>query len=259
MVLFPIFINPFCDHYPPTFLFIMITDVFDYNQHFVAMMNIINDARKNPPVKGQEHHIIPRCWYKVNNLKVDNSKDNLVLLTYEQHLKVHLLASYCIKTGLMRWYMKSAYNILLRKGEPRLKTGPLSEEHRRKIGEALKGRKLNEEHIKKMSESQKGRKFSEEHKRKLSESLKGNPKGWKGKHLTEEIKRKISEANKGRKPWTYGKHHSEETKRKIAESKKGNDYWKYRKTNELSEETKRKISETVKRYWESKKQSKQKE
>lgn len=28
-------------------------NVFKYNQHFVAMMNIVNTARLNPPVKGQ--------------------------------------------------------------------------------------------------------------------------------------------------------------------------------------------------------------
>ena len=67
----------------------MITQVFEYNQHFVAMMNIINAARLNPPSKGHKHHIIPRCWFKMNNLPVDNSKDNLVLLSYEDHVKAH--------------------------------------------------------------------------------------------------------------------------------------------------------------------------
>ena len=30
----------------------MITQVFEYNQHFVAMMNIINAAKLNPPKEG---------------------------------------------------------------------------------------------------------------------------------------------------------------------------------------------------------------
>lgn len=53
----------------------MITKVFEYNQHFVAMMNIINKARLNPPSKVHKHHIIPKCWFKKNNIQVDNSKD----------------------------------------------------------------------------------------------------------------------------------------------------------------------------------------
>lgn len=39
-----------------------ILEVFEYNQHFVAMMNVINSARLNPPNKGHKHHIIPKCW-----------------------------------------------------------------------------------------------------------------------------------------------------------------------------------------------------
>lgn len=57
-----------------------ILDVFTYNQYFVAMMNIINAARLNPPESGHKHHIIPRCWFKMMKLQVDNSKTNLVML-----------------------------------------------------------------------------------------------------------------------------------------------------------------------------------
>jgi len=84
----------------------------------------------------------------------------------------------------------------------RKKRKTLSEEHKRKIGEALKGRKrppFSEEWKRKMSETRKGRKLSEEHKRKLSEYRKKNPvKFWLGKHHSEEIKEKISNKLKGR-------------------------------------------------------------
>lgn len=72
-----------------------LLEVFEYNQHFVAMMNIINKARLNKLNKGQRHHIIPRCWFKYNKLPVDNSKDNLVMLSVEEHAKVHKLAYLC--------------------------------------------------------------------------------------------------------------------------------------------------------------------
>jgi 5-methylcytosine-specific restriction endonuclease McrA len=92
----------------------------------------------------------------------------------------------------------------------------LSEEHKRKIGNALRGRKQLP--------------FSEETKRKLSESHKGLIPWIKGKHHTNESKRKMSESRKG-------KHHSEETKRKLSISHKG---------HLVSIETRQKISKRLK-------------
>ena len=71
-----------------------------------------------------------------------------------------------------------------------------SEETRRKISEAKKGKKLSEETRRKMSEAKKGHTrspFSEEHRRKISEAK-------KGKVRSEETKNKISKAIKG-KSW----------------------------------------------------------
>ena len=55
-----------------------------------------------------------------------------------------------------------------------------------------------EESRKKMSEAKIGITFSEEHKKKISEALSGEKAYWYGKHHSEEAKRKISEANKGK-------------------------------------------------------------
>lgn len=84
------------------------------------------------------------------------------------------------------------------------------------VGGTSKGKhwKLSEETKRKMSEAKKGRKLSEEHRRKLSEAKKGK----KHSPLSEEIKRKISEANKG-------KQHSGEWKKMMSEAKKGK-HWK---------------------------------
>lgn len=112
----------------------------------------------------------------------------------------------------------------------------MSEETKRKISEANKGRKFTEEHKKKLciplsdetkrkiSKSSKGRKLSketlekrgpmlEETKRKISKSSVGKKKGKRGP-MSEETKKKISEANKGRKL-------SNEHKRKIKNNWKG--------------------------------------
>lgn len=84
-----------------------------------------------------------------------------------------------------------------------------------------------------------GRKFTEEHKKKMSEALKGRPCPMEGKHHTEESKKKMSEAKKGIntmankseeeiQEWknklseaNKGKVRSDETKKKISEATKG--------------------------------------
>ena len=38
----------------------------------------------------QKHHILPRAWFKLHNKKLDNSADNIVLLTVADHAKAHL-------------------------------------------------------------------------------------------------------------------------------------------------------------------------
>ena len=115
----------------------------------------------------------------------------------------------------------------------------VSEETRRKLSKALKGknigRKLSEEHRQKISEAGKGRVVSEETRRKISEA-------GKGRKLSEEHRQKISEVNKGNKHHK-GKYHSEETKQKISEARKGKNagenHHMYGKHH--SEETKQKL------------------
>ena len=78
-------------------------------------------------------------------------------------------------------------------------------------------------------------KLSEETRRKIGEAIKGRPCWWKGKHLSEEHRMKISLGNMGRyqpprdgkNNGMFGKTHSEETKRKMSEGMKL--YYKNRK------------------------------
>lgn len=169
----------------------MVLKCFKYNQHFVAMMNIINSARLNPPESGHKHHIVPKCWFRMNNLPIDNSKSNLVLLSYEDHIKVHKLAYLCT-TGKMKRNMAYAYH--------RLTGGELVSI------DALKGKNC----------AVYGRRHTIEEKENLSRKMKGRPSPNKGKHPSEETRRKISEANKGKKRGQF----SEEHRRKLSEATK---------------------------------------
>lgn len=125
-------------------------------------------------------------------------------------------------------------------------------------GRKNKGKKktFTEEHKKNMSKAIKGKAKSEEHKRKLSEAGKGN-KPWnkgldkndprvaeyasklKGKEFSEEHKQKLSDSHKGKK-------NTPEQKAKISAKLKG---------RVMSEETKKKMSEARKKLWAKKKKN----
>ena len=116
-----------------------------------------------------------------------------------------------------------------------------SEETRKKISEAGRGRTHSEETRKKIGEAKKGKTASEETKIKMSEASSGKNHHMYGRTHSEETRKKISESTKGNTHW-LGKTHSEETKIKISEAQKG-------KT--CSEEHKRKISDVNKgkKWW----------
>jgi len=67
-----------------------------------------------------------------------------------------------------------------------------SEETRKKLSKAKKGRKHSEEHRQRNSEARKGKKHTEEARKKMSKTRKGINK-------SEDHKRKVSEAQKGKK------------------------------------------------------------
>jgi hypothetical protein len=101
-----------------------------------------------------------------------------------------------------------------------------SEETKRRISLAGKGRPHTSEHRKRISESLTGTKHSDLTRSNMREAKKRSP-------MSEEGRRKLSELKRG-KPM------SEETRKKMSESKIG------KKRGPASDETKRKISESLK-------------
>ena len=120
-----------------------------------------------------------------------------------------------------------------------------SDETKRKISAARKGKLLSEEQKQKLSVAHKGKQHSEETKRKMSCTRKGKPSPTKGKPMSEEAKHKISEAMKGKNKGKKFGPHSNDTKQKMSEAMQGKN--KGKKFGPRSEEVKRKISETLKR------------
>lgn len=103
-----------------------------------------------------------------------------------------------------------------------------------------KGR-ISEITLQKAHEANRGRKLTEEHKRKISDGVRGENHPLYGTHPSEETRKKLSESHKGiqagKNHPMWGKKHSDEAKRQISINKKGQKH---------TEETKRKIANSEK-------------
>ena len=104
--------------------------------------------------------------------------------------------------------------------EGRKKLPPRSEEAKRKTATANTGKKRTEETKRKISESNKGKvlgPLSDEHRKKVSESLKGNKNPFYGKKHKKETKQKISNSKKGNIPGNKGKFGKENPQSRVYE------------------------------------------
>lgn len=107
---------------------------------------------------------------------LEEVESDMLLITEQEYLDDYFDRGHC-------------YNIAVTAGP----AGPLSEEHKRKLSMAHKGKALSREHRRNISKGLRGRKVTEVTRRKISRSLTGR----KRKKHTEETKRKMSEAQKG--------------------------------------------------------------
>lgn len=46
------------------------------------------------------HHIVPVSWFSNNNIKIDNTQENLIILTQYEHLIAHILLCHIFKDNL---------------------------------------------------------------------------------------------------------------------------------------------------------------
>lgn len=140
------------------------------------------------------------------------------LFEYEaKSIEVALIETY--KTNISRWHDEAeGYNMT--DGGEGTKGHETSEETRRKMSDALKGKYVGE------NASFYGKRHTEESKKKMSETKKkmyvGENHPFYGRKHTEDAKRKMSESKKGKytgeNNWFYGKKHSDETRAKMSEN-----------------------------------------
>lgn len=164
--------------------------------------NLIESRKNRTPEIGvyyEKHHII------LKSMGGTNKKENLVLLTAREHFLAHWI--------LWRIHRNSqtAYSFYILSNKTKNHSSRIFAEA--KEARAENSKPLSEEHKKKVSEALKGYKHSDETKKNMSISSKGNKKRL-GSILSDETKDKIRLGN-------IGKIRSEETKSKIGKANKG--------------------------------------
>jgi hypothetical protein len=175
----------------------------------------------------ENHHILPKC------LNGDDSKNNLVLLTPKEHYVCHKLLICMYKNNIsliyaffMMSHFKKYGNFITLRDYANIRNlislTPITEEKRKNLKLGIKKRKpISEETRRKMSEARKGKasvtkgkSFSEETKKKMSASQ------FKRLPPSKETREKIRNSKKG-KPIGIGRHLSKEHKNNISKVRKG--------------------------------------
>lgn len=196
--------------------------VFVDNEYLDLYCSLIESNRqtKKEKFKTQQHHIIPRCYFKFKDEPCDNSKTNLVNLLYADHIKAHYYLSQCISDVRLAGANAHVISFILKQKSTRadflLEDILTLEEVQRsyelsRVWNALlqTGRVTSEETKRKQSLAHKGKAVSE--LTKLTAS-----RVHKGKVLSEETKQKIRDTQaKNCKPH----YHSEETKQLLSRQK----------------------------------------
>lgn len=65
----------------------------DYLQQYARLVE--RHARTLIRGTTNKHHIIPKCWFKLKNIPVNNDLNNLVNLPYREHILAHYYLCLC--------------------------------------------------------------------------------------------------------------------------------------------------------------------
>lgn len=183
------------------------TDMFEYNDFFNSYYNLIIDNLDTECIKNktEKHHIIPRYYFKANNIEIDNSNTNLVNLSYKDHLLAHYYLTLCSKGGyknsnfvaVLNMVGKNVFSMSL---EDLYELLPeyerLKEQYAIEVSRTRKGIHRSVEAILKGVETRKGYKHSDITIEKIRNSSIGKVK-------TEESKLKMSISHKNKNSHWY--------------------------------------------------------
>lgn len=77
-------------------------EYFVDNEYLLKYAQLVGTRRiaGNRHTLTNKHHIVPRSWYKLMCKEVDNSRANLITLTYREHVMAHYYLCLCTRDNL---------------------------------------------------------------------------------------------------------------------------------------------------------------
>lgn len=221
---------------------LLYTGYFIDNEYLNLYISLIsNNVVEYEKFKTCKHHIIPVTYYKLEQIPINNEKNNLVCLTHYNHILAHYYLIFCTVSEL-RKKMIFAFNFMISEHN-RYKVPNKEDLFKNLINYA----QVKEEFCKLVSSTNLGRKSSSESIQKARNTFYNHygvnsisqlpgvgqkiSKSKKGVcTITEEQRKRLSEATSKR---LTGVKKSEEFKTKVSQTLMG---------HTVSEETRRKIS-----------------
>lgn len=175
-------------------------EVFEDNEYLDLYVSLIqaNTYTEKQKFRTQKHHIIPKCFYKLHNLSVDNSPKNIVNLLFKDHVLAHCYIVMASKENEFKYHNRCALGRLVthrdfknsRDSIDCMEDIQLAYECSREIAYQYNPMFVDNHRIqhdrvcrtpefranvsKGMKEYRKTHPFTEEHRKKLSQSAMGN-------------------------------------------------------------------------------------
>ena len=79
----------------------------EYLDQYLELIKMNSDAKYL-----ERHHILPKVYYRLKSLKVDNTKNNIIKLSFANHCKAHWLLYFCTKDEL-KYANQTAFAIMI--------------------------------------------------------------------------------------------------------------------------------------------------
>ena len=233
-----------------------LLNLYDSNSEFFYKMCLIIESSKHISFSTDtshsgkhKHHIIPRFYFRINNLNIDNSNENVILLTPFEHALIHFYSYKCCK--LYKSSFARSLSIICRtigKRDHEV-TERWIENHKKDFEQVnVYSKMCSVETRKRISDAKKGIHLSEEHKRKISEGAKGH----KPRKVTTEQRKFYHDFFLGRSFATDEgrKKMSIASKNRIITDEARKHYSEASKGHKLSDISKNKISMANRKYTE---------